>query len=240
MLALSRRTALIALVFGLAQTSIANDLPEIAPAPRLRTPAPLATATLKGLELRPLGPCITPGRIGDIAVDPKNRSVWYVAMASGRRVEDDQSRRHLEVDLRQPRLVLDRLRHDRPEELGRRLARHRREPVAAQRRLRRRRLQEHRRRRAPGRTSASRTPSTSRRSSIDPRDSNVVYVASQGPLWSQGGDRGLYKTTDGGKTWKAVLDDRREHRRHRCLLRPARPGRALRRVVPAAPQRRRA
>jgi photosystem II stability/assembly factor-like uncharacterized protein len=41
---------------------------------------------------------------------------------------------------------------------------------------------------------------------IDPRDSNVVYVASQGPLWASGGDRGLYKTTDGGKTWKKVLD----------------------------------
>src|SRR6185369_1743696 len=40
---------------------------------------------------------------------------------------------------------------------------------------------------------------------IDPRDSKVVYVASQGPLWAAGGERGLYKTTDAGKTWKAVL-----------------------------------
>jgi photosystem II stability/assembly factor-like uncharacterized protein len=40
---------------------------------------------------------------------------------------------------------------------------------------------------------------------IDPRDSNVVYVASQGPLWSPGGDRGVFKTADGGKTWKNVL-----------------------------------
>ena len=40
---------------------------------------------------------------------------------------------------------------------------------------------------------------------IDPRDSKVVYVAAEGPLWSAGGDRGLYKTTDGGKNWKAVL-----------------------------------
>jgi hypothetical protein len=35
---------------------------------------------------------------------------------------------------------------------------------------------------------------------IDPRDSNVVYVAAEGPLWNAGGDRGLYKTTDGGQT----------------------------------------
>jgi len=40
---------------------------------------------------------------------------------------------------------------------------------------------------------------------VDPRDSKVVYVAAEGPLWGPGGDRGLYKTTDGGKSWKAVL-----------------------------------
>src|SRR5579864_1756006 len=40
---------------------------------------------------------------------------------------------------------------------------------------------------------------------VDPRDSKVVYVAAEGPLWGPGGDRGLYKSTDGGKNWKAVL-----------------------------------
>jgi photosystem II stability/assembly factor-like uncharacterized protein len=40
---------------------------------------------------------------------------------------------------------------------------------------------------------------------VDPRNSNVVYVAAYGPLWSAGGDRGLYKTTDGGKNWEAIL-----------------------------------
>jgi photosystem II stability/assembly factor-like uncharacterized protein len=40
---------------------------------------------------------------------------------------------------------------------------------------------------------------------VDPRNSDVVYVAAQGPLWAAGGDRGLYKTTDGGKSWKRVL-----------------------------------
>jgi len=43
------------------------------------------------------------------------------------------------------------------------------------------------------------------RAVIDPRDSKVVYVAAEGPLWGPGGDRGLYKTSDGGKNWKAVL-----------------------------------
>lgn len=40
---------------------------------------------------------------------------------------------------------------------------------------------------------------------IDPANSDIVYVAAYGPLWSAGGDRGVYKTTDGGKTWSAVL-----------------------------------
>ena len=40
---------------------------------------------------------------------------------------------------------------------------------------------------------------------IHPNNSNVVWVAVQGPLWSSGGQRGLYKTVDGGKNWKLVL-----------------------------------
>jgi photosystem II stability/assembly factor-like uncharacterized protein len=41
---------------------------------------------------------------------------------------------------------------------------------------------------------------------FDPRDAKIVYVAAQGPLWSAGGDRGLFKTTDAGKTWTKVLN----------------------------------
>ena len=39
---------------------------------------------------------------------------------------------------------------------------------------------------------------------IDPRNANVVYVAALGPAWKPGGERGLYKTTDGGTTWKLI------------------------------------
>ncbi|HHK40840.1 MAG TPA: hypothetical protein ENJ50_00350, partial [Planctomycetaceae bacterium] len=41
---------------------------------------------------------------------------------------------------------------------------------------------------------------------VDPRRSNVVYVAALGHLYSENAQRGLYKTTDGGKTWRKVLD----------------------------------
>lgn len=41
---------------------------------------------------------------------------------------------------------------------------------------------------------------------IDPRNSDVVYVAAEGSVWGPGGERGLYKTTDGGKSWEKVLN----------------------------------
>ena len=39
---------------------------------------------------------------------------------------------------------------------------------------------------------------------VDPRNSDVVYVAAYGPLWSDGGDRGVYKSTDGGENWEQI------------------------------------
>ena len=41
---------------------------------------------------------------------------------------------------------------------------------------------------------------------IDPRNTDIVYIAAEGSIWGPGGDRGLYKTSDGGKTWIKVLD----------------------------------
>src|SRR6056297_791082 len=40
---------------------------------------------------------------------------------------------------------------------------------------------------------------------VDPGDSKTVYVAAQGPLWNEGGERGVYKTIDGGGSWERVL-----------------------------------
>ncbi len=109
--------------------------------------AQLTADLVKGLEVRNLAGIFTSGRIADIAVDPKNRSTWYIATASGglwkttnhglnfQPVFDDHGSYSLGV------------RGGGPEEFGRGLAGHRREPGAARHRLRRRRLQEHRRRR---------------------------------------------------------------------------------------------
>ncbi|MEY3049292.1 MAG: hypothetical protein RL365_1330, partial [Bacteroidota bacterium] len=40
---------------------------------------------------------------------------------------------------------------------------------------------------------------------IHPTNENIIWVAAYGPLWSNGGERGVYKSVDGGKTWKRTL-----------------------------------
>ena len=42
---------------------------------------------------------------------------------------------------------------------------------------------------------------------VHPDNSNVIYVTAQGPLWNKGGERGLYKSIDGGKNWTRTLGD---------------------------------
>ncbi len=58
---------------------------------------------------------------------------------------------------------------------------------------------------------------------LDPRDSNVVYVAAQGPLFAPGGDRGLFKTTDGGRSWKNLLQISENTGVNELVLDPANP-----------------
>ena len=41
---------------------------------------------------------------------------------------------------------------------------------------------------------------------VHPEDADVVYVAAVGPLWAGGGERGLYRTTDGGESWELILE----------------------------------
>jgi len=40
---------------------------------------------------------------------------------------------------------------------------------------------------------------------VDPNDSNIIYVSAYGPLWKEGGDRGVYKSIDGGENWEQMF-----------------------------------
>lgn len=58
---------------------------------------------------------------------------------------------------------------------------------------------------------------------IDPRNSDIVFVACEGSAWGPGGERGLYKTADGGKTWEKVLNISDETGINNVVIDPSAP-----------------
>lgn len=160
--------------------------------------------TFAGLELRPIGPAFTSGRIIDLAIDPRDAHTWFVAVASGgiwkttnagttfTPVFDDENSFSIGCVTIDPRNSLvvwagtGENNSQRSVSMG--------DGVYKS-------LDGGKSWKNVGLQKSEHIGKIA----VDPRDSNVVYVAAQGPLWAPGGDRGLYKTTDGGKTWKAVL-----------------------------------
>ncbi len=164
----------------------------------------LSSATFSGLEFRSIGPALMSGRIADIAVHPDDQSVWYVAVGSGNLwkttnagttwtpIFDDQgsySIGDVTLDPSNPEIVWV----GTGENVG---GRHVGYGDGVYKSL-------------DGGASWENVGLESSEHIgnivVDPNDGNVVYVASQGPLWSAGGDRGLFKTTDGGATWEKIL-----------------------------------
>ncbi|MBK6900968.1 MAG: glycosyl hydrolase [bacterium] len=181
--------------------AVAKDKEEKAPADK----NPLNAETFAGLGLRLLGPALASGRVGDFAVNPADPAEYYVAVSSGgvwKTVnagttyepvfdgEGSYSIGCVTLDPRDPKVVW----------------------VGAG---------ENNSQRSVGYgdgvyksvDGGRNWTNTGLKESehvgmivVDPRDSDTVYVAAQGPLWRSGGDRGLYRTTDGGATWQKILD----------------------------------
>jgi photosystem II stability/assembly factor-like uncharacterized protein len=188
---------LIALILprsGQAETPAAPKKPE----------ERFSSATFSGLRLRLVGPAVTSGRVVDFAVHPRNRDHYFAAAASGgvwkttnggttwTPVFDEQGSYSIGtvvIDQKNPHIVwVGTGENNSQRSVGYGDGVYRSEDG--------------------GRSWKNvGLPHSEHigRIVIDPRSSDVVYVAAQGPLWGPGGDRGLYKTTDGGKTWKCVL-----------------------------------
>jgi photosystem II stability/assembly factor-like uncharacterized protein len=169
-----------------------------------QSPSGLDAQTLAGIELRSVGPALATGRVQDVEIDPRNPSVWYVATAFGglwkttnrgitfNPIFDDQVSFTLccvVVDPKDSNIVWV----GSGENTSQRSA-HFGDGVYKSTDAG-----------ATWKNVGLQTSEHIGKILIDPRHSNTVYVASQGPLWSAGGERGLYKTTDGGDTWTAVL-----------------------------------
>ena len=159
---------------------------------------------VSGMTLRSIGPALMGGRIADVAVDPTRPSTWYVAAASGglwkttnagvtwTPLFDGQPSYSIGVvalDPGNPAVVWVGTGENvsgRHVGWGDGIYRSR----------------------DAGRTWQRAGLEQSQHIGkilVDPRDGNRVFVAAEGPLWSSGGERGLYRTTDGGTTWTQVL-----------------------------------
>jgi photosystem II stability/assembly factor-like uncharacterized protein len=164
----------------------------------------LDTVSLSGLKFRSVGPALTSGRISDFAMHPEDRSTYYVATSSGgvwktdnagttyQPIFDSQGSYSIgcvTLDPNNPNVVWVGTGENNNQrsvaygdgvyksEDGGRSWQH----------------------------MGLKESEHIGKIIVDPRNSNVVYVAAIGPLWSDGGERGVYKTSDGGKTWEAVL-----------------------------------
>jgi len=173
-------------------------------APRQNDGSKLTAGTFGGIQLRSIGPAFMSGRIADIAIDPVNPNTWYVAAGSGNiwktvnagttwtPIFENYSSYSIGC------VTIDPSNHNvvwvgTGENVG---GRHVGYGDGVYKSL------------DGGKSFTNVGLKESEHISkiiVHPQDSNIVYVASQGPLWSPGGQRGLYKTTDGGQTWDVIL-----------------------------------
>ncbi len=159
-----------------------------------------------GLKLRNIGPAFMSGRIADVAIHPENESIWYVAVGSGgvwktvnsgttwKPIFDKQTSYSIgcvTIDPNNPNIIWV----GSGENVGGRHVGYGDGIYKSS---------------DAGKTWKNMGLTKSERISeiiIHPEDSNTIWVAVQGPLWSKGGERGFYKSTDGGRTWKKTLGD---------------------------------
>ena len=159
-----------------------------------------------GLKLRSIGPAFMSGRIADIALHPENENIWYVAVGSGgvwkttnsgttwTPIFDKQTSYSIGTVAIDPNRT-ETIWVGTGEDVG---GRHVGFGDGVYRSE------------DGGKTWKNMGLKNSQHISrviVHPEDSNIIWVTAQGPLWSKGGDRGLFKSTDGGKTWKKTLGD---------------------------------
>lgn len=159
---------------------------------------------ISGLAFRSVGPALTTGRISDFAVNPDNRFEYYVAVSSGgvwkttnagtsyTPIFDSQGSYSIGVVTLNP--------HN-PNEVWVGTGENNNQRSVAY-------GDGVYRSKDGGKSWKHMGLKNSEHISkiiIHPNDPNTIFVAAVGPLWSSGGDRGVYQSTDGGENWTQVL-----------------------------------
>jgi photosystem II stability/assembly factor-like uncharacterized protein len=167
-------------------------------------PMHLKEATYSSLNFRNIGPAVTSGRISDIVVNPNNKSEWYIAAAAGGVWKTQNAGANftpifdgegaysigcLTMDPSNTNVIwVGSGENNNQRSVGYGDGIYKSEDG--------------------GKSFKNMGLSKSEHIgniAIDPTNGDVVYVAAYGPVWSAGAERGIYKTTDGGKTWKQIF-----------------------------------
>ncbi|NNC94851.1 MAG: glycosyl hydrolase, partial [Chitinophagales bacterium] len=170
------------------------------------SPTSVDSMMLGNIKFRSIGPAFMSGRIADIAIHPEDENVWYVAVGSGgvwkttnsgvtwKPMFDKQASYSIgcvTIDPNNPHIIWV----GSGENVG---GRHVGYGDGIYKSM----------------DGGSSWKNMGLKSSehlskiiVHPDNSNVIWVASQGPLWSKGGERGIYKSTDGGANWTRTLGD---------------------------------
>ncbi|WP_445664807.1 VPS10 domain-containing protein [Fodinibius sp. AD559] len=164
----------------------------------------VSEANYSGLEFRNIGPALFSGRIADIAIHPNDSNTWYVAVGSGGvwkttndgvtwdPIFDNQSSYSIgsvTIDPNNPNTVWV----GTGENVG---GRHVGYGDGVYKST------------DGGQSWENMGLKDSEHISkiiVHPKNSDIIWVAAQGPLWDKGGQRGLYKSTDGGQNWEKKL-----------------------------------
>ena len=183
-----------------------------------------ADSTFTNINLRGIGPALMSGRIADIAIHPEDHSIWYVAVGSGgvwktvnagttwEPVFDNQSSYSIGC------VTIDPQNHNTiwvgtGENVGGRHVGYGdgiyRSTDAGQ----------------SWKNMGLKKSEHISKIIVHPGNSNTLWVAVQGPLWNKGGERGVYKTTNGGETWNKVLGDNEWTGATDILIDPRNPNR---------------
>jgi photosystem II stability/assembly factor-like uncharacterized protein len=174
------------------------------------TPSPSATTPqftdvlFKNLKARAIGPAVMAGRISDIAIDPRNPFVFYVGLAHGGVFKTGDNGVSFDpIFDKQPVLSVGAIAIAPSDSdviwVGTGEANDRNSSGWGNGVYRSNDGGEN------WQNVGLKDSRAIGRIVVDPRRPDVAYVAASGHLWADGGERGLFKTTDAGKTWKLIL-----------------------------------